>query len=87
MFFVIFLIILVFQTSMIKDERIKKLMFFVIFLIILVFQTMKGKLKRSNAVLVCMRFRIHRYIAAPIKLLSRIRNFRFLENGICICTL
>jgi hypothetical protein len=28
---------------------------------------MKGKLIRSNCVLVCLRFRIHGYVAAPSK--------------------
>jgi hypothetical protein len=46
---------------------------------------MKGKLIRSNAVVIYMRFGIHRYVAAPIELLFGIRNFPLSENGIRIC--
>jgi hypothetical protein len=34
---------------------------------------MKEKFIRSNSVLVCMRFRIHRYVAAPLVFIHDIK--------------
>ncbi len=45
--------------------KVIKILFFVMFWIILSFSS-KGKLIRSNSVLMCMRFRIHHYVAAPL---------------------
>ncbi len=54
------------HVSTIKDENNQNVMFFVMFRIVLVYSYMREILVDQNSVLMCMLFRIHCYVAAPL---------------------